>query len=327
MTTPADTSKHRKNLSALSNALLAALCLSLIAGLVYFFIKTEAVELREKGEILGLLRELRSIDMEWDVRVLRAHSSLVPDRTLQLERAGPATHTLERIALVALKARSHALDEGLAALRQAFSEKAELVQTFNHENTAARRALQSGLSLSEQAAARSHTARRVVPRWQEQGRRAEVAARDLAAAMLRYHHTPSTAQRRALDDAAGRFVVAADHMPDPLGDIAAGITRQLQKLYQYRPAEEKVFQKLAFATAGPRVDALTRELNREFDQTLAEKDRFRVYLACCALALLVLLAYLGARVRLSYVERERQLVERTRELSEKLERLGKSGDA
>ena len=105
------------------------------------------------------------------------------------------------------------------------------------------------------------------------------------------------------------------------------MTVELQKLYQYRAAEERLYAQLAFLTTGPRVDALTNDLNRELAQTLAEKERYQVYVACAGLALLILIAYLGVRMRKANSELKWQVAERTRELSEALDQLKKTREA
>ena len=60
--------------SAWKNALLVVPSALLIAALAFLYLKTEAIDLREKNEILTLLRELKEIDSRWDVDVLRARS-------------------------------------------------------------------------------------------------------------------------------------------------------------------------------------------------------------------------------------------------------------
>ena len=73
--------------SAWKNALLVILSALLLAALAFLYLKTEAIDLREKNEILALLRELKEIDSRWDVDVLRARSELVPQSRAPLERA------------------------------------------------------------------------------------------------------------------------------------------------------------------------------------------------------------------------------------------------
>ncbi len=310
--------------STLSSALLVVLSALLIAALAFLYLKTEAIDLREKNEILTLLRELKEIDSKWDADVLRARAELTPEARAAVDRAQRAAQALDRLARAAGSADSGALEQGLPELRTAFAQKAELVEAFGRESAAARRALQAGLTMTAEAAAWAGDARRSDPKRKERAALAETAARELGASLLRYHHVPGDAQRRAVDSAAAEFVVAADVLPAVLGNVAGKIGVGLQTLYQHRPVEEGLYAKLAYLTAGPRVDTLTSALNREVEQTLAEKEQFRVYLVYYALALLVLIGYLGARLRASNIGLEQRVAERTGELSDALKHLKES---
>jgi len=297
-----------------------------MVAIIYLFLKTEAADLREKNEILSVLRELKGIDSQWDLDVLRARSNLTPAVGMRTHHAHNASRALKRVALVAWNTNSHALNQGVPGLEKAFARKAELMDAFWQESSGARRALQAGLRLTQEAEERVSVARRIVPRWKAQAARAAIAARELAASLLRFHHSPGNTQQRALNDAAGKFLNAADQMSAPLRDIADGMTLEIQRLYQFRPAEEQLYTKLTYVTAGPRVDSLTGALSHEVERTLAEKERFRVYLVFTALAFLVSIVFLGIRLRMSKTELERRLGDRERELSDALARLNKSGE-
>ncbi len=310
--------------SAWQNALLVVLSALLIAALAFLYLKTEAVDLREKNEILTLLRELKEIDSRWDADVLRARSELAPPSRATLDRAQRAAQALNRLARAARSTDSHALDQGLAELRKAFAQKAELVEAFGRESTAARSALQAGLAVTAEAAAWARDARLTRPGQKERAALAETTANELNASLLRYHHLPNDAQRRGVDAAAAEFVAAAGVLPAVLGDVGGKIAGELQNLYQHRPLEEDLYAKLEFLTAGPRVDTLTGAFNREVEQTLGKKEQFRVYLIYYALALLVLIGYLGARLRATNIGLEQRVAERTRELSDALKSLKES---
>jgi signal transduction histidine kinase len=309
---------------AWKNVLLVVLSALLLAVLAFLYFKTEAIDLREKNEVLALLRELKEIDSRWDVDVLRARSELAPPSLAPLDRGQIAAQALDRLARAAKETDSRALDQGLGELRKAFAQKAELVEAFGRESTAARRALQAGLGMTSEAAAWAHEARRTGAGRKERAALAETTAKELDASLFRYHYLPDDSQRRAVDAAAADFVAAAGVLPAVLGDVAGKIAVELQRLYQHRPVEEGLYGKLVFLTAGPRVDALTGALNREVEQTLAEKEQFRVYLVYYALALLILIGYLVARLRAINIGLEQRVAERTRELSQALTSLKES---
>ena len=77
-------------------------------------------------------------------------------------------------------------------------------------------------------------------------------------------------------------------------------------------------------TSGPRLDNLTLSFNSEVEATLQDKERYRVYLIAYAGALLILLAYLGGKLKASNVELEKRVEERTRELSAAMQHLKES---
>jgi hypothetical protein len=62
----------------LKNGLLGLAALAMVGALVFLYDKTQAVDLRERNEILGFLRELKEIDGRWDVDVLRARLEPTP---------------------------------------------------------------------------------------------------------------------------------------------------------------------------------------------------------------------------------------------------------
>jgi len=102
----------------------------------------------------------------------------------------------------------------------------------------------------------------------------------------------------------------------------------VQRLLDAKPEEQALFEKIAFVTAGPRVDGLTTALSRELESALADHEIYRTYLIAYSGALLILLGYLAMRLVASYrlihaanEELERRVVERTRELSEALTQL------
>ena len=90
------------------------------------------------------------------------------------------------------------------------------------------------------------------------------------------------------------------------------------------PEEVLLARQVERLTSGPRLDALTFAFNQEVEETLQEKERYRVYLVAYATALLILLGYLGGNLRAANVTLEHRVQERTRELSDALTHLKES---
>jgi hypothetical protein len=64
----------------LHNILIAFAVLLLLVVLAFFYDKTQAVDLREQNEVLGLLNELKDIDNRWDFEAQRARIDLGKSR-------------------------------------------------------------------------------------------------------------------------------------------------------------------------------------------------------------------------------------------------------
>jgi len=311
-------------------ALLAAVTVALAAILGYLYFKTEGADFKRQNEVLAALRELKEIDSRWDVDILRVHTELAPPL------APPPDHgpTLERIRreLTAAGAAlgSSVLARGLPDLTSAFSQKAGMLAQFRSANSAARQAL------GQVVASDAEIAGLVRGSWQNFRERERLVAAESATVQLiaesqRYYFTPSAEQRKLVETILADLREAGPRLPPAL---RAGLNRvegRVQQLLEAKPREQELFTKLAFVTAGPRVDSLTSAFSRELEAALLEQEFYRSYLVAYSGALLILIGYLATRLIASYrllnaanEELERRVIERTRELSEALKQLKES---
>ncbi len=303
-----------KKSEALHNALLAVVALALVTALAFLYDKTQAVDLRERNDILGLLRELKEIDSRWDVDVLRAHSEFDTNELPAINRGAAAAKALQSLAEAARRTESPALTAGLPELNKAIQEKAALVDRFRAENRAAQDALQATLKTAGELNAQ-------MPELKLRSPAPGQALNQISAAAPLYYVTGIDAQPGALESAVAQL---RSTVPDPVRDKAAQIDRAVQELVKHKPLEQELFNKVTFLTAGPRLDNLTFSFNSELEATLQDKERFRVYLIYYAGALLILLAYLGFQLKAANVTLEHRVEERTRELSQALKDLKES---
>src|SRR6185295_4968204 len=129
---------------------------------------------------------------------------------------------------------------------------------------------------------------------------AESTAVQAIAEAQRYYFAPSEAQRKAVEAVAADLRQAAGRLPPALRDGIVRLDEHLQQLLTARPAEQALFAKLSFLTAGPRVDSLTTAFSRELETTLTDQEFYRAYLVTFSGALLILLGYLATRLVASY---------------------------
>ncbi|MEQ1879706.1 MAG: ATP-binding protein [Burkholderiales bacterium] len=301
----------------IKNVLFGAGSVAMIVLLVFLYIKTEAVDLRGEHEILGLLRELKEIDGRWDVDVLRA--SLEPDNASSppIDRRPIALRALRALELEARANPGTPLSKSLPELNKTITEKARLVEKFRGENTASKAALNDLVGNARDLGAQAANLKGGRPGL-------DALINRLVSGASLYFWLVSEAQSGNFEAALGELEVAIATMPEPLLAAAQKTREAGINLLKRKLAEQELIGHLEVLTSGPQLDGLTLSFNRELETTLQGKELFRVYLIAYAGALLILLGWLGAKLRAANVGLEHRVRERTRELSDALRHLKES---
>ncbi|MGH8660660.1 MAG: ATP-binding protein [Burkholderiales bacterium] len=315
---------------AVRRALLAAVTVALAAILGYLYLKTEGADFKRQNEVLAALRELKEIDSRWDVDILRAHTELAPPQAPPPDHGATVARILHELTAAGAALGSPVLASGLSELGTAFSKKAEMLDQFRKANAAARQALARVVGSDTEIAGL------VRGSWREFRERERLVAAESAAVQLiaesqRYYFTPVTEQRKLVEAILADLREAGPRLPPALRTGLGRLDDRVRQLLDAKPGEQDLFTRLAFMTAGPRVDSLTGAFSRELEAMLLEQEFYRSYLVAYSGALLVLIGYLAARLIASYrllnvanEELERRVIERTRELSEALRQLKES---
>jgi signal transduction histidine kinase len=315
---------------SLRRVLLAAITVVLAAILGYLYLKTEGADFKRQNEVLAALRELKEFDSRWDVDILRVHTEVTPPQSLPPDQ-GATLARIERELTAASEALgSPVLARGLPDLGAAISQKAATLENFRQANAAARQAL------AEVVASDVEIAGLVRGSWRDFRERerlvaAESAAVNLIAESQRYYFTPSDERRAVIESILADLRKAGPRVPPALRAGLERLDRRVRQLLETKPAEQALFTRLNFMTAGPRIDSVTAAFSRELEAALLEQEFYRSYLVAYSGALLILIGYLATRLIASYrllnianEELERRVVERTRELSEALKQLKES---
>ena len=310
--------------------LLAAMTVVLAAILGYLYYKTEGADFKRHNEVLAALRELKEIDSRWDVDILRVHTELVPPQAPLSDRAAAVARIQRDLAAASAELGSAVLARGLPDLGAAFSAKARMLDQFRIANAATREAL------ARVAASDVEIAGLVRGSWRDFRERerlvaAESAATQLIAEAQRYYFTPSEERRKLVEMILGDLRKAGPRLPPALRAGLSRLDERVRQLLEAKPAEQALFTRLGFMTAGPRVDSLTAAYSRELEAALHEQAFYRSYLVAYSGALLILIGYLALRLIASYrllnaanEELEQRVIERTRELTEALKQLKES---
>ncbi len=301
---------------ALQNALLGIGALALVAVLVFLYDRTQAIDVRDQGEVLGHLRVLKEIDGRWDVDILRARVEAGSSGLPAINRLAAANKALQGLAAGLQNTRSPALGSGLPELKQAILQKADLVEKFKLDNASAKLALDDVLRNAAEL------------RTEAAGLRARLPALENALARLvssapQYFWFAQDVLRKETESALTDLRSIAP-LPEALRVKAEQTWASGDAMLKRRSAEQETFDQLAFLSSGPRLDNLTFSFSHELDATLQEKERFRVYLIAYTSALLILIGWLGVKIKAANLGLEHRVQERTSELSEALQHLKES---
>jgi two-component system, NtrC family, sensor kinase len=322
-----------KNWRNLAGGVLA---IALAGTLGFLYWKSEAIDFKKQSLILSYLRELKDIDAKWNEELLRSRfesgrSNLPPRDFAEALRRALA-------GLSAESAGSPAITQGIDALRKAFEEKAAAVEKYKAQSAELREALGNmAASMNEvQAMVRGAVSARA--KLRDRYSELEATLLEVQSEVLKYNQSPDDRQKSRVDSALATVRSAEGQHAPPVGPAIARLGHQVDAVLQKKPAENEMFSKVSFLTAGPRVDSLTAAFSREIESTLQDKELYRIYLASFALSLLVLLGYAGSQLVQSYKlladantalqeaneGLEQRVQVRTRELSQALKQLEES---
>lgn len=310
-------------------ATVSVAVLALAAMSAFFYFRIGTVDIRKQYEVLGYFRELKAIDTRWDIEVLRARIEFVPPPSAAMDYTSALARIRQGLAASAQDGKSPLLARGLPDLNKAFAEKADLVEQFRKASAAAKQALKLVMGAEAEFAGLVRASWRDFP-----DRERLIALENMVILLLadaqKYYFEPTETQRKNVDALVADMRDAAPRLPPALTSGIARLDTNIQELLRAKVAEDSPFNRLALHTAGPRIDSLTHAFNGELEQTLAGQEVYRVYLATCLGALLILIGYLALRLirhyrllrqahfalKADHEELQRRVAESTQEPSE-----------
>lgn len=292
------------------NILMGLVVLILLSTLWFLYDKTQAVDLSEQNEVMGLLNQVKEIDSRWDTEVQRARIDF-SSQSAPFVRSDSGDKALRDITRFAGLTSSKALRTGLPELRSAIQLKSELVQLFITENRSNKVALQELIKTIAELRAQPQAKRYSSALLQALGELDETAPQ--------YFLHGETAQGDKLQEAAAQLASAQTG-----GGERDRIKQAVQTLVGQVPGEIEHFAQLEGLSTGPRLINLTLSFNNELEGLLQEKERYRIYLVYYASALLILLMYFGIRLKVANQTLEHRVEERTQALSDALKHLKES---
>lgn len=297
----------------LRNTLFGLVVLMLIGGLAFLYHKTQTIDLHDQNVVLGLLNDLQDIDAQWDNEIQGARMGNDLANAHLVNRTSAAIRALRGIGSIAQQTSSTALNKGLPTLSKAILQKAELVDRFNNENLNAQTALRQLSAQMSQLQTQLAADHNLAPHL-------NAPLAQLAATAPLFYQQQQDAQRDLLLAAAQQLAQVPDALREPVAQILA----HLQILLDHPSLAQNLNNELEGLTAGARLMSMRLAYNNEMEFAFQEKERYRIYLVYYSGALLLLLGYLGLKLRAVNQRLEQRVEQRTIELSAALKHLKES---
>jgi diguanylate cyclase (GGDEF)-like protein len=294
-------------------ALLALVPVLLLAGWVYLWASSHAVDTERHNGTHTLLMDLKQIDSDWSADVLRAHAGLDTNYDALAAPLERFADGLARLRDRTAPLREPALDVAVARLEKAVDAKAILVDEFKSEN-----------SLFENSLRYVPTAHRELQALLAGGRGApgplEAGLTFLVNESLRYSAVPDEATASRIRAGIARMRDRSATVPVAWREPVANLLSHLDTLVRLRPHRREVLLAISKVPVAADIDALSAAFTQRVDAELAGQYRAqRLLLAYSAISLLLVfggtgfIAYRNATDR----HRLRRLVdEKTRELKD-----------
>ncbi len=299
--------------------LVAVTAAILTGALAFLYVHTAGGEFARQADIAALLRRLKEIDNRWDSEVLRRESGVRRAVPALGRPAGEVDRTEQSLTSALREGGDASLVDGFAPVATALAEKKASLDRYHAVAVAAQDALRNALqSLHVAALAPATTGK-------------------FAAALIACDATPAENASRLEADLAALEQRSAG-LPAATREALAALAAKIRMFLAHRREEAASAHELSFATAGARLDAFTASTEERFAKAAQKRDLYRIYLLYYTAALLILLAYLGARLARSYRTighmnqalsdandtLERRVAERTRALDNALASLKES---
>jgi diguanylate cyclase (GGDEF)-like protein len=278
---------------------LVSLLLVLALLLLFLFNRTTAVDLGAQNRVMLDLRELEKLDAEWNTNILRARIGL-DTGAHALDATLPRMHQLEQRLQAALAmTRGTAPRQAYVNLKLALDNKEALVGRFKGGNAMLRESLavlpplitemKTELTGIEGALAPSRTVLAL-----------DGALNALLSDLLRFNLSPDPALAARIENSLGTVLVQKAAFSPAIGERIDKLLTHARVVLRYRPLENSLEAAIANTATTEATDRLSRQFDREFDEVLLQKQRYRTGLFAYSGVLLLLLIVAARRLQRAF---------------------------
>ncbi|GBU15580.1 hypothetical protein AwPolaro_09580 [Polaromonas sp.] len=279
----------------------ALLALALTAVLGFLVVMTRSVDFDNHNDLVGTLRDLKQLDAEWNVDVLRSKTGLndsydpVASPLPLLELLDEQLQQNTESFWLQDQKRSAQLKPLLATYKKVMDEKIVLIESFKSQNAILRNSSLFLPVAAEDLSEAVHLSS--VLGGQKQ---IEQSLTKLLTDTMSYALT-SDADRKDSIEATSHILLEQVHgLGDDVQERAEVLTAHVASILKQQVIGEQILGALAALPVAKTIDALTDEHARQYDAQLYAQQTYAQILMAYSAFLLLLLGYIGWRLFNSY---------------------------
>jgi len=266
----------------------------LAAGLWLLYRETLGVDPAQRERVASILNDLRQIDAQWDVHVLRSKTGLDKNYDPLTRPQVAALQVLESSG-GKLAAVDYRLSDSEAKLKEALVAKSDLVDRFKAQNAILRNSLRFVPLAAEDLKTKAREAAESTP-----AKRAEMAA--LAESVdqvlidtLKLETARDAEMNANLRRRVGKLVERRGDYPKAVADSFDTFLSHVATISTQKEREDEVLEQLERVALAERIEAVDRGFMSAFDRMLGKRETYRLMLYVYAGFLLALIAFLLGR--------------------------------
>lgn len=280
---------------------LTLLFLCLIAVLGLLFQRTQSINLEDQERITSNLRELREVDSEWNINILKSRTGLNLDydpvtlplrhiRDLLAELDTASRHSKSKVPL-----------QQLQKLKKTLAEKEIMVERFKSQHAILRNSLIYFPNATETFKGMlSDTAATLPPVDAQLLYALDIHINGLLADTLRFNLNPDPVLGQRLEATIGQLELQKESYPQLVNDALAQLVVHAKAITRQRVIEDNLLNRISSMPSSRNLIDLAEAFDREFDIAIRQKQTDRMYLIGYSSFLLLLLALLGWHLLKSY---------------------------
>jgi hypothetical protein len=267
----------------------------LIGVLAFLYMKTEALDPARRSAVTGVLRDLKQVDAEWNVELLRSKTWLTKNYDA-VTQPQAVSAKLER-AIAVQAAADPRLGDAQAQLKKAIDTKIDLVDQFKAQNAITRNSLRFIPSATAELKTRAREAGEALPAKRAQMAALTESAQQILVETLKLDSSSDSGAIAYIRQQLGSLVSQRDQYPPAVLEAFNVYANHLITILAQKEREEELLDQLNKVSVVQRIDVLSSTFDGMYEKADGEREMYRIAMFSYTGFLMLVLAWLAFRKR------------------------------